>query len=141
VAGIDERDVAYISGNENDPGDPRGQDWLTIHPDDTFRLENRLRGSLRAWHGTLAPGTHAGLVRDLAAAGFPEVPRHPVPGGSAIRELHHGGRSALAAWHAGPDLPGYGAVFAGLDAIVDAAAEGEAHDPVRSVTPDDAGVG
>jgi len=136
---MDERDVVYISGNEHDPGDSRGEDWLTVRPGDTFRLENRQRGSLRAWRGTLTPGTHGALVTGLDAAGFPTVPPHKVPGGSAIRELHHGGRSALAAWHAGRDLPGYRELFARLDAIIDAVADGEPRDPIRDLTAEDGG--
>lgn len=143
MAGVDERDVAYISGSEHDPGDSRGEDWLTVRPDDTFGLENRFRGALRTWRGTLAAGSHAELVGLLEAAGFPEVPRHPVPGGSAMREVHHGGKAALVAWHAAGDLPGYAELFAVLDGIVRTAADARVEGRVAEVSeiPGDTPIG
>jgi hypothetical protein len=133
MAGLDDRDVVYVAGSEYDPGDSRGKDLLVIRADDTFRMDNRFRGAARAWTGSLADGSFAALVRLLEEAGFPDVPRHPVPGGSAIRELHHAGGTAMVAWHAAKDLPGWAEVFADLDAIVNAVHAGEATGRVASV--------
>ena len=133
MAGLDDRDIVYVAGSEYDPGDPRGKDLLVVRADDTFGMDNRFRGASRAWSGALAAGSFEALVRRLEEAGFPEVPRHPVPGGSAIRELHHGGGTAMVAWHAAKDLPGWAEVFADLDAIVNAVHAGAATDRVGSV--------
>jgi len=128
-------DLVYEAGSEHDPGDSRGRDTLVVHADDTFSLENRFAGDLEAWEGTLEAGTAARLVQLLDAAGFPAVPRHDIPGGSAMRRLARGSSTAYVAWHAARDLPGYAEVFALIDAIVGAtmAAPGAPAAPVADL--------
>ncbi len=77
--------------------------------------------------------TAARLVRLLDAAGFPAVPRHDIPGGSAMRRLERGGATAYVAWHAARDLPGYAEVFELIDAIVGATMGGGPVAPVSAL--------
>lgn len=114
--------LAYSVGNEHDPGDPFGRSELVIEPDGRAHLEQYRFGPPRAWTGRVQAEAFNRLWAGLERGGFPNVPRHPIPGGSAMRKLsaNAGGatQTIAVAWHAAKNLPGYDEVFATLDEII-----------------------
>jgi hypothetical protein len=117
-----ERDrIYYQVGSEHNPGDPFGRSDLVIEVDGRARLLQHTRAGQSAWTGVVAASVLDELWRALEEAGFPDFPRHPVPGGSAIRDLNVGGpegKSAYIAYHAAESMPGYSAAFWILDSII-----------------------
>jgi hypothetical protein len=114
--------IAYSVGNENNPGDPFGRSELVIEVDGGARLDHYTRAGHSAWTGRVAPDARDRLWSALETAGFPVVPKHPVPAGSTIRTLAIGAgaerQSAYVTWHASPTLAGYDIAFAILDTVV-----------------------
>jgi uncharacterized protein (TIGR02996 family) len=116
------RDRIYYSvGSEHNPGDPFGRSWLVIEVDGQARLDQFTRAGHSAWTGTVAASALDKLWAALEEAKFPAMPRHPVPAGSAIRDLNVGGpdgKSAYIAYHAAESLPGYNVAFYVLDSVI-----------------------
>ena len=113
--------VNYSVGNEHSPTDPFGRSELVIDIDGSARLDQYRHGSRSAWTGLVAPSALDELWAALEEAGFPAFPHHPVPGGSAIRDLNVGGperKSAYIAYHAAEAMPGYNVAFQTLDTII-----------------------
>jgi hypothetical protein len=114
--------LAYSVGNEHDPGDPFGRSELVIEPDGRARLEQYRLGPPRVWTGRVQADAFNRLWSGLERGGFPNVPHHPIPGGSAMRRLSakaDGTMQTIAvAWHAAKTLPGYDEAFATLDLII-----------------------
>ncbi len=114
--------LEYNAGLEHAPGDPFGRTELSIEADGRARLVHRHLGRVRAWTARIDPVALATLWAALEHGGFPEVARHRIPGGAAMRTViaHNAGsaRSVSVAWHAASDLAGYREAFASLDSIV-----------------------
>jgi hypothetical protein len=114
--------LEYHAGLDGAPGDPFGRTEFAVTADCRARLVHRHLGRVRAWTGTIDARTLEAAWAALLRGGFPHVPRHPVPGGSALRVViahgADGAQSATVAWHAARDLPGYDAAFPILDSIV-----------------------
>jgi hypothetical protein len=112
----------YFAGNENAPGDPFGRTELSLEPSGAAKLVHKHRGVHRTWTGKVDAATLASLWSALEAGGFPNVPKHPVPGGSAMRVLtalvDDKPVDAFVAWHAAAKLDGYREAFPMLDSIV-----------------------
>ncbi len=122
------RDVLYYSvGNERNPGDPFGRSRLVIQVDGHARLDQYTRAGHSAWTGSVAGSALETLWAGIHEAGFPAMPQHAVPAGSAIRDLNVGGRdgkSVYIAYHAAAGLAGYNTVFRILDTILRQISEG-----------------
>lgn len=116
------RDRIYYSvGSEHNPGDPFGRSELVIDIDGQARLDQFTRAGHSAWTGSVAASALDRLWGALEEADFPAMPRHPVPGGSAIRDLNVGGpdgKSAYIAYQAADNLPGYNVAFQILDTVI-----------------------
>ncbi|MFO0983736.1 MAG: hypothetical protein U1E76_18730 [Planctomycetota bacterium] len=114
--------LTYSVGNEHDPGDPFGRSELAIQRDGWARLEQHRIGQPKIWTGRVQAEALDRLWSALERGGFPNVPRHPIPGGSAMRKLaaNAGGvtQSVAVAWHAAKNLPGYDDAFTTLDGII-----------------------
>lgn len=114
--------LTYKAGLENAPGDPFGRTELHIEADSRARLVHRHVGRERSWTAKIDAATLITLWAALRAGGFPEVARHPIPGGSAMRTVsaQDGEReqSVNVAWNSARSLPGYNEAFAILDSIV-----------------------
>ena len=113
--------VYYGVGDESNPGDPFGRSQLVIELDRQARLDHYTRDGRSSWTGTIAPSAISRFWAALEEAGFPSTPEHPLPGGSAIRDLNVGGPkgpSAYIAYHAAEQLPGYGTAFHILDTVI-----------------------
>lgn len=111
----------YSVGSERSPTDPFGRSQLVIEVDGHARLDQYTRAGRSAWTGTVAASALDKLWAALEEAAFPEMPRHPVPAGSAIRDLNVGGpdgKSVYIAYHAAETLPGYNAAFWLLDTLI-----------------------
>jgi len=117
-----DRDRLYYSvGSERSPTDPFGRSELVIEVDGRARLDQYTRAGCSTWTGTVATSALDRLWRALEEADFPAMPRHPVPAGSAIRDLNVGGpdrKSAYIAYHAAETLPGYNVAFQILDQVI-----------------------
>ncbi len=119
--------IRYTVGNEQNPGDPFGRSSLVIQISGSARLDQFTRGGNAAWSGTVTASALDQFWRALEEAAFPDFPSHPVPGGSAIRDLNVGGRggkSAYIAYHAAVAMPGYNTAFAILDTVIRQISEG-----------------
>ena len=131
------RDRIYYSvGSEHNPGDPFGRSRLVIEIDGQARLDQYTRAGPAAWTGLVAASVLDRLWAALEEAGFPAMPRHPVPAGSAIRDLNVGGpegRSAYIAYHAAETLPGYNVAFLLLETVIRQLSE----DTVKAVPASD----
>ena len=116
------RDRLYYSvGSERSPTDPFGRSSLVIEVDGRARLDQYTRAGHSAWTGAVAASALDKLWAALEEAAFPEMPRHPVPAGSAIRDLNVGGaqgKSVYIAYHTAEKLPGYNVAFWLLDTII-----------------------
>jgi hypothetical protein len=128
--------IKYEVGSENNPGDPFGRSELVIEPTGRARLDQYQRGGAHSvWTGTVASTALDELWKALEDAGFPSVPDHPLPGGSAIRRLTVGTSSgapyAMVAYHA--DLAGYRDAFYVLDLVIRQLSQ----DTVRAVPASD----
>jgi hypothetical protein len=114
--------IDYSAGNEHAPSNPWGRTDLSIEPDGKASLEHRRLGRYRAWRGSVDAATVTRVHDALAKVGFPDVPPHPVAAGATIRVLTfvegERQRTAMVAWHAAKDLPGYAEAFEVLDSIV-----------------------
>ena len=113
--------IYYMVGNEHSPTDPLGRSDLVIEIDGQARLNQYTRAGCRTWTGTIAASALDRLWAALEEAKFPEMPRHLVPAGSAIRDLNVGGpegKSAYIAYHAAESLPGYSVAFLILDTVI-----------------------
>ena len=110
--------LLYQSGNEHSPTDPFGENTLSVYEDGSVQLVNQHRGRQRTWRGKIEPGLLDVVHKALAAAGFPSVPEHPVPAGSALRKLTVRDATAWVAWHAADALVGYRDAFRVLDSLV-----------------------
>jgi hypothetical protein len=113
--------LEYNAGLENAPGDPFGRTELVVEANGTARLVHKHIGLARTWTGQVDVATLQTAWAALERGGFPEIPQHPVPGGSAMRTLiAHGAdgakRGGNIAWHA--KLPGFIDAFPILDSIV-----------------------
>src|SRR5688500_5916976 len=113
----------YRVGNEHDPSDPFGRSELHVDADGGVALEQFQRTGRLGFGARLLPAAAQRLRTALAAAPatLPPAPR-PVAG-ATLRTLTFGdgatARSIVVELRAGARLPGYGDVFAVLDAIVD----------------------
>ena len=116
------RDVLYYSvGSEHNPGDPFGRSDLVIQVDGSARLDQYRHGARMAWASNVAASALEQFWAALQEAGFPDFPHHPVPGGSAIRDLNVGGpdgSSVYIAYHAAETLRGYNVAFRILDTVI-----------------------
>jgi len=114
--------LEYNAGLESAPGDPFGRTELAIEHDGSARLVHRHVGRVRSWRAKIDLATLHAAWAALERGGFPVIPRHPVPGGSALRTLiaHHGDQKqgGHIAWNEALDLPGYNEAFPILDSIV-----------------------
>jgi len=117
-----ERDrTYYMVGSEHSPTDPFGRSDLVIEVYGRARLDQYTRAGCSTWTGNVTPDALDRLWAALEEAKFPEMPRHPVPAGSAIRDLNVGGpegKSAYIAYHAAESLPGYSVAFRILDTVI-----------------------
>ncbi len=117
-----ERDRIYYSvGSERNPGDPFGRSRLVIEVDGKARLDQYTRVGQSAWTGSITATALDSLWAALDEAKFPDMPKHPVPAGSAIRDLNVGGpdgKSVYIAYHAAASLPGYNTAFTLLDTVI-----------------------
>ena len=92
-----------------------------IEVDGRAQLDQFTRAGRSAWTGMVAASALDKLWAALDEAAFPAMPRHPVPAGSAIRDLNVGGpdrKSAYIAYHAAETLPGYNVAFLLLDTVI-----------------------
>ena len=113
--------IYYQVGSEHNPGDPFGRSDLVIEIDGVARLDQYTRAGHSVWTGKIAASALDRFWVALDEAGFPAFPHHPVPGGSAIRDLNVGGperKSAYIAYHAAESMPGYNVAFPILDTII-----------------------
>lgn len=113
--------LEYNAGLENAPGDPFGRTELVVEPDGRAQLVHKHVGLARTWTAQVDVETLHTAWAALVRGGFPEIPQHPIPGGSAMRTLFaHGAdgsrRGGHVAWHA--KLPGFVDAFPILDSIV-----------------------
>ena len=129
----------YIAGNENAPGDPFGRTELTLEASGDAKLVHKHRGVHKTWTGKVDAATLQTLWSALEAGGFPNVPKHPVPGGSAMRVLTAtvDGKAldAFVAWHAAAKLDGYKDAFPMLDSIVRQLSEDTVHASPNTLPP------
>jgi hypothetical protein len=132
-----ERDrIYYMVGSEHSPTDPFGRSDLVIEIERRARLDQYTRAGCSAWTGTVTADALDRLWAALQEAKFPEMPRHLVPAGSAIRDLNVGGpegKSAYIAYHAAGSLPGYSVAFLILDSVIRQISE----DTVKAVPASD----
>lgn len=112
--------LEYSAGNESSPGDPFGRTELTVDGEGNARLVHKHRGIARAWTAKVDSATLRDAWAALERGGFPVIPAHPVPGGSALRTIvartgdtADGGH---VAWHA--RLAGFDDAWPILDSIV-----------------------
>jgi hypothetical protein len=114
--------LEYNAGLENAPGDPFGRTELVIESDGRARLVHKHVGAVRTWTARVDRDPLQTLWVALERGGFPVIPHHDVPGGSAMRTLiaHVGGdlQGGNVAWNAARDLAGFSEAFPILDAIV-----------------------
>jgi hypothetical protein len=113
--------IYYQVGSEHNPGDPFGRSDLVIETDGRAQLDQYTRAGHSVWIGKVAASALDTFWAALEQAGFPQFPHHPVPGGSAIRDLNVGGperKSAYIAYHAAESMPGYDVAFQVLDTII-----------------------
>jgi hypothetical protein len=112
----------YTVGNESSPGDPFGRVALTVDGSGAAELEHYSREGNGHWAGTVADGVLDRVKAELARAGFPNVPAHPVPGGSAMRQVElaaddHEPQYAIMTEQFGRETEGYREAFAILDSL------------------------
>lgn len=115
--------LSYRFGNENNPCNPFGRAELVIEPDGAARLDHYgLGGAHRSWSGQVATGVLDRIQAALERGGFPNVPPHPLPPDSTMRNLDIGAgeskRSMMIEWHAAAKVPDYAEAFGMLDAII-----------------------
>jgi hypothetical protein len=128
--------IYYRVGSEHNPGDPFGRSDLVIETDGRAQLDQYTRAWHSVWIGKVAASALEKFWVALEQAGFPQFPHHPVPGGSAIRDLNVGGperKSAYIAYHAAESMPGYNVAFQILDTIIRQISE----DTVKAVPASD----
>jgi hypothetical protein len=113
--------IDYTIGNEHNPGDPFGRIALHIELDGSATLEHFSRNGNGAWEGTVDEATLERFMAALDKAGFPSVPHHIPPAGSALRRLRldmEGDvESVVMTERLGNELDGYKEAFAILDSI------------------------
>jgi hypothetical protein len=116
------RRLDYNAGLENAPGDPFGRTELSLEPDGSARLTHKHVGEVRTWTAKVDVTTLQTLWDALERGGFPTIPPHRIPGGSAMRTLvaHVGDaqQTGHVAWNSAKDLAGYSDAFPILDSIV-----------------------
>jgi hypothetical protein len=121
--------IAYSVGNESNPGDPFGRSELVIEVDGRAQLDHHTRGGHAAWTGKVASDELERLWSALDRAGFPVVPKHPIPPGSTLRALAIGvgaeRQAAYVTWDASRELAGYDIAFAILDGVIRQLSEGK----------------
>jgi hypothetical protein len=124
--------LVYQSGNEHNPGDAIGLVVLTIEGDGGVRIDNRARGGLIEAHfqGTTDRSVIERILGHLREGGYPEVPRHAIPAGSALRtiSIQSGTEESHCfptAWHGVDALPGYREAYQLLDSIVTEVSRGK----------------
>jgi hypothetical protein len=114
--------VEYSVGSVSNPGDSIGRSELVIEVDGRATLVHETRAGSSAWTGTVSASGLDRFWSALDEAAFPDMPKHPVPPGSAIRALTIGvgedKKAAHVAYHASRSLRGYGEAFSILDAVV-----------------------
>ena len=113
--------IYYQVGSEHNPGDPFGRSDLVIEIAGVARLDQYTRAGRSAWTAVIATTALDELWRALKEARYPDFPHHPVPAGSAIRDLNVGGpekKSVYIAYHAAESMPGYNVAFRILDTII-----------------------
>jgi hypothetical protein len=113
----------YQAGNEHNPSDPFGRVTVDLAGDGSVRVDHVARGgSTRSWTARVGTDVLARLHTALTDAGFPaEPPLVPLLPGARLRTLRATGDldgAVLLAWERPAGLPGYGAAFAVLDALV-----------------------
>jgi len=69
--------ISYCRGTSQDPN--RGRIALQLFNDERFVVSYRHHEVVKIWGGRVAPGTFTRAFEALSAAGFPEVPRVPIP--------------------------------------------------------------
>src|SRR3954471_1073481 len=79
--------LRYRAGNEHNPSDPFGRLELIVDPDGTARLDHYRVGAHQAWGGVIDAAVLERVSDALARAGFPDVPAHPLPASSTVRDL------------------------------------------------------
>src|SRR5213078_3275429 len=115
------------TGNENSPSDPFGRTELAIEADGRARLVHFHRGMTRAWTAKIDRAILVTMWAALERGGFPTIPKHSIPGGSALRTLvaHRGDARSGGhiAYHSASELAGYSDAFPILDSLVRQIAE------------------
>lgn len=111
--------VKYSVGNETNPGNPFGRSELVIEPDGRATLEHHARGlAAQTFAGAVAAAELDRLWAALDRAGFPNVPKHPIPGGSTMRVLGVDQDTVHVEFYAAKKLAGYDEAFALLDDLI-----------------------
>ena len=135
--GVPRDTVRYGVGSKHNPGDPFGRSTLTIEPDGKARLEQDMRSGLFVFTGTVIPAALERFWQALDQSGFPEVPIHRMPAGSASRTLAVGNLTPRlpVAYHAVGTMPGYAEAFRIIDAVIrqlslELVKEGPPSDPI-----------
>lgn len=109
-------------GSEWAPDSPFGVDVLTLDAAGRFQYENRTRGEVRRQSGPLAPRVLLDIDGWLDEAGFPAVPAHSIPPGSALVELAvedtTGWRTVHLHHFSALKYPGYGDLIRSLNGWV-----------------------
>jgi len=114
--------LEYNAGLDNAPGDPFGRTELAIEADGSATLVHKRMGQTKRWTAKVDAATLAAAWAALVKGGWPTVPQHPIPGGSAMRTLiahtAEGTQRGDVAWNGAKNLDGYNEAFPILDSIV-----------------------
>lgn len=112
--------ILYSVGSKNSPGDPWGRCTLTMELDGRARLEQDTHGGVFVFTGTVAPSALEEFWKAIEQSGFPAVPSHETPAGSASRDLTIGDVSHQLpiAYHSVASWPGYGPAFRIIDNVI-----------------------
>ena len=110
--------LEYCAGSDTSPGDPFGRFEMLIEADGRISLVHHGR----TWTATVDRAALEMVWAALERGGFPTIPQHRIPGGSALRTLtaHRGETTSGGhiAYNAADKLPGYSEAFPILDSIV-----------------------
>jgi hypothetical protein len=119
---IDPRTAVWFTiGNEHNPGDPFGRVVITIDDAGHVVLEHYSRQGNATYTADAEPGVIDEIRAALARGGFPDVPRHQIPAGAAMRQLElvtdGEPQYAMVYDSFGMQLEGYKDAFAILDSL------------------------
>jgi hypothetical protein len=101
----------YQAGSEFAPGDPYGQEVLTLTADGRFTYERRHQGTAWTRAGRADPAVLAGIEQALQEAAFPAVPLHSIPPGASLISITAHGKTAALDYFKGRKFAGYNHVI------------------------------